>query len=332
MDNSIFKEFKRRWLSSEETADRLVISHDHCNDGAMTVIGAVDAVFNSYIDKEIGVRFSSYSEGHGTASVEQYEDLIESCRGKLVLIADFSFSLAVTKKMIEVADLLVVLDHHKSAVDIGLGQLPEVYLDMNRCGAKLTYDFLYEQDDIPEVIKYVEDFDLGKFKEGLTTDAVNLYLRSYRQNLYEQINKSENKTISKIEEELTTENFIKNLIKSEWMVIAEYTRASNVKAAAKLTTEFIIKGERFVGGNSTRSATGVLTEVYRVHGCRALSYTFKKDKLIISFRSPSEDLPVDKIAQSLGGGGHICASGVALELNEKNMHLIYRFLINNIID
>lgn len=123
-----------------------VLYHHHCDDG----FGAAYAAW-----KALGSEASYIPVVHG----EPPPDMPE---GSKVVIADFAYSretlLDLTRRMTSVQ----VLDHHKTAQD-ELGGLPFVYLDMNKSGAVLSWEYWHPGQPIPELLRYVEDRDLWRF-------------------------------------------------------------------------------------------------------------------------------------------------------------------------
>ena len=83
----------------EPSSVNIVIYHADCTDG-------FGAAYSAW--KLLGNRAEYYPCKHGTPPPD--------VTGKVVAILDFSFNNATTKQMIEDADKLIVIDHHKSAV------------------------------------------------------------------------------------------------------------------------------------------------------------------------------------------------------------------------
>jgi nanoRNase/pAp phosphatase (c-di-AMP/oligoRNAs hydrolase) len=61
-------------------------------------------------------------------------------KGKNVVILDFSFDNATTKKMIKEAKDLLVIDHHKSAI-VELHDISNTILRYEVSGAMLAWEF-----------------------------------------------------------------------------------------------------------------------------------------------------------------------------------------------
>lgn len=113
------------------------------------------------------------------------------CRDRVVYLVDFSYKRAVVEGICKIATEVILIDHHKTAID-DLGFLidqscPDFqsnftwYVDTERSGARLAWDYIYNrrgtttaQETIPPIdpmykqppllLGYVEDRDLWKFK------------------------------------------------------------------------------------------------------------------------------------------------------------------------
>ena len=83
----------------EPSSVNVVIYHADCTDGFGSAYSAW---------KLLGNRAEYYACKHGQTPPD--------VKDKNVVILDFSFDNATTKQMIEVAEALLVIDHHKSAM------------------------------------------------------------------------------------------------------------------------------------------------------------------------------------------------------------------------
>lgn len=85
--------------------------------------------------------------------------------GKTVAIVDFSFSREIIQRLANDANYLVVLDHHKSAErelqDLNLCEKGEIVFDMERSGAQIAWDYLFNEPR-PWIVDYVADRDLWR--------------------------------------------------------------------------------------------------------------------------------------------------------------------------
>ena len=124
----------------------LVIYHKNCTDG-------FGAAYSAW--RLLGNRAEYIACSHGEAP--------PNVKGKKVAICDFSFKNDVTKKLIEEADGLVILDHHKSAM-VELHDIPDAIFNMEKSGAVITWEFFHPGKDAPKFIQYIEDRDLWKWE------------------------------------------------------------------------------------------------------------------------------------------------------------------------
>ena len=109
----------------EPSSVNVIIYHADCTDGFGSAYSAW---------RLLGNRSEYHACKHGT----QPPDVT----GKNVVILDFSFDNATTKKMIEEANSLLVIDHHKSAM-VELHDIANTYFDMTKSGSILAWEFFH---------------------------------------------------------------------------------------------------------------------------------------------------------------------------------------------
>ncbi len=123
-----------------------VIYHADCTDG-------FGAAYSAW--KCLGNRAEYFACKHGTEAPD--------IKGKNVVILDFSFDNKTTKKMIEEANSLLVIDHHKSAM-VELHDITNTHFDMTKSGAMLSWEFFHPGKEPPKFIQYIQDRDLWKWE------------------------------------------------------------------------------------------------------------------------------------------------------------------------
>lgn len=101
--------------------------------------------------------------------------------GEIVYILDFSYSRVQLQMMTDLADDIVVLDHHQTAERALAKPFKEpnitVHFDMTKSGAVLAWEHFHELP-VPNLLYHVQDRDLWQFKmEG--TKAITAALRNY---------------------------------------------------------------------------------------------------------------------------------------------------------
>jgi oligoribonuclease NrnB/cAMP/cGMP phosphodiesterase (DHH superfamily) len=139
-------ESKEQAMINEPSSVNLVIYHADCTDG-------FGAAYSAW--KLLGNRSEYHACKHGTPPPD--------VKGKNVVILDFSFDNATTKKMIEESGSLLVIDHHKSAM-VELHDISNTHFDMTKSGAMLSWEFFHPGKEPPKFIKYIQDRDLWSWE------------------------------------------------------------------------------------------------------------------------------------------------------------------------
>lgn len=222
--------------------------------------------------------------------------------GRDVYMLDFSYKRPVLEQMAQKAISITIIDHHKTAE----ADLKDIYLsygwvyvifDMEHSGAYLAWQYFHSNKDIPEIIKYVEDRDLWKFKfEQTKAISSALFAYPYDFETWDTLAKDldfdsymladEGHSIlrnhQKYTEELAALKFKMNIGGyAVWAVNVPYNYSSDMG-------NLLCKGEPFAATYFYDGATG---------------------KLKFSLRSDENGLDVSEIAKMLGGGGHKNAAG-----------------------
>lgn len=145
----------------------LIIYHGHCVDGA----GAAYAAWCKF-GEDAEYRAAQYNDPPPTD---------EEVRGREVYVLDYAYPWTECERIVHSASRLRLLDHHKTAMEqfaavwsVEYGSqmrlIPAhatnmlVHLDMNKSGAVLAWEHFHPDIAVPEVLRYVEDRDLWRFK------------------------------------------------------------------------------------------------------------------------------------------------------------------------
>lgn len=141
----------------------LCIYHGNCADG----FGAAWVVRKA--------NRAEIENGEGAEPMEFYPGFYQTpppdVTGRHVIMVDFSYKSPVLLEMAAKAQSILILDHHKTAeadlLDIEL-KAPNVktVFDMNRSGARITWDYFYPRTKPPRLIDVIEDRDLWRFSLG----------------------------------------------------------------------------------------------------------------------------------------------------------------------
>jgi hypothetical protein len=261
----------------------LVIYHYPCLDGCT----AAWAVWKAHPDWEF------YQGKHGDAPPD--------VTGRDVYMVDFSYKRPILLVMADWANSITILDHHKTAQE-DLKDLAketrtriEVLFNMDKSGARLAWEYFHPGTFVPELVKYVEDRDLWRFKYE-DTKAVNAYLFSFDYD-FKTWNQLEGEVQVSLDSvigagEAITRKQDKDVLElSQFafpMNIAGYTVPTlNVPYTyASDTGHLLCKGKPF-----------------------AASFYYDGEGFVFSLRSDEDGIDVSEIAKKFRGGGHKHAAG-----------------------
>lgn len=276
--------------------------HRNCNDG----FGAAYTLY-SYL-KSVGKDPSKVEFIPVLHSDDNIEEILEKVRGKYLLIVDFSYNKEILNKMFEITSNILVVDHHKTAME-DLKDLPYAVFDMSKSGAGLLFDLIYGAGKRTRLIDIIEDRDLWRYEIPFSkeiTKYINMLNYDFEEWTTLSGSLSDDKEYCKIIEScLLINEYHMTLVRDA----AQHSRLATLKIDDKVVTLRVV----------TSSVHGLISDV-----CDCvlktnddvdvvLNYTLSPDgKLYVSVRSrPSFDSSF--ISRHFGGGGHASASGFGVK-------------------
>lgn len=313
IDKDVKYNFLEKWEYSH-TLERVVIAHQNCDDGA----GVAEVVnfhntsillSTNNINTDIEFMYVDY----GTYSIN---DILEKVKGKLVYISDFSFPTDEFKKILEVSENAVIVDHHESPFYTLVSDMENTHFDMTKSGAMLTWEFFFGKESIPPyAITLLEDRDLWKYFEGTRSKAFKLLLKKEGYSaLSEYMSFDEEVSYTKLIDDL--EPYIREIESLENSYIER----------AKKAMKYNFNGTEIYGLNLTSSVSDVLNHVSRLFNTPSFAWWIdEKDNFQISLRNYKDDINVGNLAKVFGGGGHLQASGSRIQPIKVNLE---EFFIN----
>lgn len=274
----------------------VVIYHDPCMDGFTSAY----AVWVRYKEEAQTIQFIPGNHSKGKQDVEYWNNLVKD---KKVVILDYSFDREPLLKMHEIASELVVLDHHKSAEE-SLGDLDFCHFRQDMSGALISWHAFHEGGEVPKLFQYVSDRDLWRWKLPYSRE-INAYIRAQKKTFEDW------------------HSLCLYLDSEEVFTVAAYGNCM-VQCVNALVDTIASKSEiwwvndvKVVAVNSSELQSEVCSLLLKheegegVSGC----YSIDKGKVTWSLRSVGE-IDVSKIAETLGGGGHLKAAGFTLSLED----------------
>lgn len=275
----------------------LVIYHRGCTDGFGSAF-AVWKYFNNDRTNKMYIEYISASYNEDPPDVQ----------GKNVLICDFSYKYDVLLNMIEQANSLFIIDHHISAQQ-DLQNIDDKHklFDMNHSGAYLTWEYFFPNEEIPDLIKYIEDRDLWKHVMPNTHQFFARFKGlPFNFNVYNSL--LDNNYLDKVIEDGTI------LYNYDTAIIKRLAKHSVCKWT-KLSDENYYN-IAYLNSNVYKSELGnYLVEIQNPECDFAVIYNYddKTNTTWFSLRSSDLKKDVSKVAELLGGGGHRNAAGITRE-------------------
>jgi oligoribonuclease NrnB/cAMP/cGMP phosphodiesterase (DHH superfamily) len=266
----------------------LVCYHSNCTDGFTAALCAYMKLIDNadYFPVQYG---------------KEYD--LQIFRDKVVYILDFSFSREFCEQINDVAESLLIIDHHATARD-ALEGLPYAKFDMTKSGALLAWEHFHSKPNVPLFIQYVSNYDLWNHADP-NVMFFNKFIRSHEMDF---------KTWWEI---LVTMQDAEGLdFISEGKAIDRYVK-QQVKSNTSHAFKCIIAGhEGKIVNCSTVFSSEVGHEITKETGTYGATYTILKDgTVVVSLRSVGE-YKVNDIAKLFGGGGHNNAAGFNVPLSK----------------
>jgi len=134
--------------------ENFCLYHANCTDG----IASAWAIWRNWRG---GIKYIPVQYGEGVP-----EKVMKSDIGTIYIL-DFSYSAEELKEIEKRSHFIYVIDHHKTAEEELSGWKPESgekVFDMNQSGCVLTWNTLYPNEDVPMLLRYIQDRDLWKWK------------------------------------------------------------------------------------------------------------------------------------------------------------------------
>lgn len=304
-------------------ARTLIIYHANCIDGITSAWVAWSAV--TELGGTCDVVPMRYNKDLEAQVLKKLRDTYYST----IYIVDFSIPLSALKMINRLHHYTVVtlIDHHKTAFELydpgnkvtptskidAMVESTHVVLDNDECGASLCWRFFYGNKEWPNLISYVKDYDLWRFKFGDETKHINKFLRTYLPDMATWGHLAQKlETIEGRAECLSVGEGLQQHHDQRVEEIASGAQAIEIGQVSGLSVEC---PEQYVSdvGHLLAKKVGTFGAMYRIDekaGC-----------VDWSLRSNKDSCDVERIAKIFGGGGHKNAAGFKVDLVPGSMLL-----------
>lgn len=241
-----------------------------------------------------------------------YYGQIPDVKNKDVIIVDFSYKLDVMLGICRDANSVLVIDHHKSAIEEleGINNVMdniELVFSTHYSGSMLAWDYFFPNEKCPVLLEHIQDRDLWQFKLNGTKE-IQACVFSYPyefsvwtklmnkdvKDLFDEgvaISRKQSKDIKEFLEHTKHELYIDKQVVPA--VNVPYTMGSDAASILALDAPF--------------AAYYFDTGEHRVFGLRSIADT---------------GTDVQAIAVKYGGGGHENAAGFKVPLSELDQFRI----------
>lgn len=224
--------------------------------------------------------------------------------GKEVYLLDFCLPLEELKLVESQAESVIVLDHHKTSEGI-IANFEGSIFDNNRSGCGITWDYFHGEETRPELVNHVEDRDLWVWQKP-NSEAYCMHLDCYPM---------EFKTWTALGAQ--TEKEYADFVQEGSVMIKQFRSIAQTLAETGKRVRFGGQvGFACNGPNRLNSLVGQ----YLAEKSGTFGLVWRCDdgeNVYISLRSLAKTgYDVSVLAQKFGGGGHKCASGIVLPLEE----------------
>lgn len=234
--------------------------------------------------------------------------------GREVIMVDFSYKRPVLEKMAESAQMILILDHHKTAAEDLAGYRSPIWgaqamsegiwalFDMDRSGAGLAWDFFFPNNPRPKLIDHVEDRDLWRFNLPGSAE-LHVAVMSYAPDF------------AQWDGWCASDGFGMEGLLPEGIAIERKLKQDVAHLLGAATRPMVIGGVEVPVANlpymMASEGAGAMAETAPF----AATYYDGKDARHFSLRSRgAEGMDVSEIAKKYGGGGHRNAAGFQMPI------------------
>ena len=284
----------------------LIIYHDNCADG----FGAAWAAH-----KKFGADGAEYLPMNYNDPRIKLEDnkltFPVPIAGRDVYILDFSFSPDIINAMLDEANSVTWIDHHKTAFEAyNFDQAESIHLrvpslnweailDLNKSGCVLAWEHFHPNEEVPALLDYIEDRDLWRWKYDNTRDiATGLRSKPFS---FDWFDFADNNLAAVMDKGKSMNELfdqqLADITKKHMVVMINGHLGHAVNCTPQFSSE---------AGNILAKESGTFGMTWCV-GDNGMAN--------ISLRSIG-DYDVSAIAKTFGGGGHRNAAGFKIPFND----------------
>ena len=298
---------RRKKIDSLDLKKEIVIFyHANCLDGLTSAYFARKKFKNdaNYIPLFYTIRSEKILKGNNIN--------INDLKDKKIYFLDFCLRKEELKRVLKIAKSVVILDHHIGVKDVILSVSGSVfgYSEKGESGAVITHRYFFPKQKLPPLAKYVGISDTLLFSKNKKAAEIERNILSYIHSLEYNF-----QTLALLEKELEDKKKFKEILRIGSILKADYKKRVATHFQHAKLIDFL--GHRVYAVNSSMVFRSELGHYFSADRDFAVIYSFLKNisgdiVLKLSFRGDGR-VDLSKIANRLGGGGHLCVSGVFIK-------------------
>lgn len=242
----------------------------------------------------------------------KYQEPPPDVTDKDVIMADFSYKRPALLDMAEKANSILILDHHKTAVE-DLVDLPAnvvTKFDVSHSGAILTWEHFFPGQSPPPLLLHIEDRDLWRFALQNTRQIqANVFSYPYDFQVWDTLMATDLATLVTEGDAIERKHF------------------KDIRELIGVTTrDMVIGGHRVPVANLPYTMSSDAGHELAKGRPFAACYWDTPEGRVFSLRSSAEGVDVADVAKQYGGGGHRNASGFRVSFAQAQMFEIEEVL------
>lgn len=264
----------------------LCIYHGNCADG----FGAA-WVFHSWADRQ--------HDFHAGV----YQTPPPDVEGRDVYLVDFSYKLAIVEEICEKATRVVLIDHHKTAIEdlapLIESRRIEALVNLEKSGATLAWEWFHGHSEqrMPQLLRHIEDRDLWRFAlNGTREIQANVFSYPYDFAVWDRL----------------MEQPVESLI-AEGRAIERKHHKDIAELLGVVTRRMTIGGYDVPVANLPYTLVSDAANHLAQGEPFAACYWDTPQGRVFGLRSVKDGLDVSEIAKQYGGGGHRNAAGFKVD-------------------
>lgn len=223
--------------------------------------------------------------------------------GRNVFLVDFSYPHDVLAAMLLDAWCVTLIDHHKTAIEASYGLLSAGlirYIDLDRSGATLAWDYLFPHEQRPPLLGHIEDRDLWRFQlPGTREIQACVFSHPYSFETWDRLMAADAVELLKMT--------------AAGAAIERKHHKDVAELVAVCRRRMTIAGHDVPVASLPYTMTSDAGHLMADGEPFAACYWDTAEHRSFSLRSRSTGLDVAAIAQTYGGGGHQHAAGFRVE-------------------